>query len=90
MTGKNFAKISDPVLQSVADYWSKDSGQPMTGALKALTLLRALFKRCAHQPKQLFDAPSLLERRVGLVKFHAHRQAAHITLESYLFVSFPI
>jgi hypothetical protein len=85
MTGKNFAKVSDPVLLSMAHFWSKDSGQPVADALKALTLLRGVFKRCAHQPKQLFDASSLLERRVGLVKFHGHRQAAHITLDSFLF-----
>jgi hypothetical protein len=85
MTGKNFAKISDPVLQSVADYWSKKSETPVADALKALTLLRNLFKRCAHQSKQLFNAPSLLERRVGLVKYHADRLAAHITLKPHLF-----
>jgi len=51
----------------------------------SVQLLRDVFKRCAQQPKQLFDASSLLERRVGLVKFHGHRQAAHITLDSYLF-----
>lgn len=85
MTGKNFAKISDSDLQSVADFWSKKGSQPVADALKALTLLRDLFKRCAHQPKQLFKAHSLLERRVGLVKYHADRLAAHITLQPYLF-----
>jgi hypothetical protein len=85
MTGKNFAKVKDPVLQSLAEFYGRESGQPVMDALKAVTLLRDIFKRCAHQPKQVFDASSLLERRVGLVKFHGHRAAAHITLEPFLF-----
>jgi hypothetical protein len=85
MTGKNFAKVTDAGLRLVADYWSESSGQSITDALKALNLLRSLFKRCSHPSKKLFDASSLLERRVGLVKYHADRLAAHITLQTYLF-----
>jgi hypothetical protein len=85
MTGKTFARVTDEVLNLLADYWSDSSGQSVTDALKALNLLRSLFKRCSHPSKTLFGRPSLLERRVGLVKYHADRLAAHITLQTYLF-----
>lgn len=84
MTGKAFAKASDEVLASVAKLWVENSGQPIADATKALRLLRQLFKLCAQPKKSLLEASSLLERRVGLLKYHADREAAHITLEPFL------
>jgi hypothetical protein len=84
MTGKRFAIISDTELMSVADYWA-EGNRKVEDAAKALKLLRELFQRCARPEKILLNAPSLLERRVGLLKYHANRQAAHISLGSFLF-----
>lgn len=85
LTGKFFSRTSDAVLSSVAQCWATTSRRPITEATPALELLRELFKRCARPAKILFVAPSLLERRVGLLKYHADRLAAHITLAPYLF-----
>jgi hypothetical protein len=85
MTGKRFADISDVTLSSVAEFWAERAKAPIEDAAKALNLLRDLFRRCARPRKTLLDAPSLLERRVGLLKYHADRQAAHISLEPFLF-----
>ncbi|MGA7539768.1 MAG: hypothetical protein WBW93_13485 [Steroidobacteraceae bacterium] len=84
LTGKLFAKASDQTLEGIAEHWSNFSDQPIEDALKALTLLRDLFRRCAQPKKSLLDGESLLERRVGLLKYHADRQAAHLTLEPHL------
>ena len=85
MTGKKIARLSDDTLASVAKYWSERSEGSLEDASKALMLLRRLFARCAQPEKILIDQPSLLERRIGLLKYYAHRQAAHISLEDYLF-----
>jgi hypothetical protein len=85
MTAKRFADLSDTALGSVADYWADSAKVPVDEAAKALKLLRSLFQRCARPSKLLLDGPSLLEKRVGLLKFHADRQGAHTTLEPYLF-----
>lgn len=85
MTGKRFASATDATLDEVAEYWAQNSGRPMQDARIALELLRSLFKRCSRQPRDLLKASSLLERRVGLLKLHANRHAAHMTLEDYLF-----
>jgi hypothetical protein len=85
LNGRVVANASDSVLAQVADHWSQSSGHPQQDAVKALRLLRQLFQLCAQQRKVLLKANSLLERRIGLVKYHADRQAAHITLEPYLF-----
>jgi hypothetical protein len=79
------ADISDVTLLSVAECWAERTKAPIEDAAKALRLLRDLFRHCARPRKTLLDAPSLLERRVGLLKYHADRQAAHITLEPFLF-----
>lgn len=85
MTGKAFAQTSDDVLASVAKVWAEDGAQPIADATKALWLFRRLFRLCARPKKSLLEASSLLERRIGLLKYHADRQAAHITLEPFLF-----
>jgi hypothetical protein len=85
MTGKKIARLSDETLASVAEYWTERSNGSLGDASKALELLRRLFARCARPELVLIDKPSLLERRIGLIKYYAHRQAAHISLEDYLF-----
>jgi hypothetical protein len=85
MTGKRFANVTDATLASVAEFWATSSKRPLEDATKALSLLRDLFRRCAQPKKLLLNAPSLLERRIGLLKYHADRSAAHITLEAFLF-----
>lgn len=85
LSGKRVARLSDETLAAVAQYWSGRSGRSAEDATKALVLLRSLFGRCAQPEKILLDQPSLLERRIGLVKYYAHRHAAHISLEDYLF-----
>jgi hypothetical protein len=85
LSGKRIARLSDETLASVAQYWAERSKKSQDEAVKALVLLRRLFDRCARPAKLLLDQPSLLERRIGLLKYYAHRQAAHISLEDYLF-----
>lgn len=85
MTGKRFANSADATLDEVADYWAQNSGRSVQDARTALELLRSLFQRCSRQPRDLLKAPSLLERRIGLLKLHANREAAHMSLEDYLF-----
>ena len=83
--GKRIANLSDTTLNSVAQYWSERPERPIDEAIKALVFLRKLFIRCAQPERLLIDKPSLLERRIGLLKFYAHRHAAHISLEDHLF-----
>lgn len=85
LSGKRIARQSDETLASVAKYWSERSRRSEEDASKALVVLRRLFDRCARPERILLDQPSLLERRIGLLKYYAHRQAAHISLEDYLF-----
>lgn len=85
LTGANFAKISDETLERVAEYWSTTSSRSFQEALAALDLLRSIFRDCAKTDKDLFNAATPLGRRIGLLKQHADRSAAHLSLESYEF-----
>jgi hypothetical protein len=85
LTGKRFANVSDATLLAIAKYWADTSKRSVPEASRALKLLREVFRQCAQPRKSLLVAPSLLARRVGLLKYHADRQGAHITLETYLF-----
>lgn len=84
LTGKRFAHSSDRTLSAIAAYWSKVSKRPEEDAIKALTLLRDLFRLCAQPKRLLLEGKSLLERRVGLLKYHADRAPAHITLDPFV------
>jgi hypothetical protein len=84
MTGKRFANISDVAFASIVEHWSEFSNRPVEDASKALRLLRDLFKLCSQPRKTLLNCKSLLERRIGLLKYHADHEAAHITLEPFL------
>ena len=85
LTGKFFALASDETLALVAEYWANMNGRQTENASRALRLLRDLFRVCAQPRKHLLSEPSLLARRVGLLKHHADRHAAHISLEPFLF-----
>jgi hypothetical protein len=85
LTGSNFAKNTDKILESVAGYWSGNSGQSLQEAFAALSLLRVVFRDCAKTDSDLLKGATPFGRRVGLLKQHADRSAAHISLETYEF-----
>jgi len=85
LTGANFAKTTDKTLEMAAEYWSKQSSRSFQEALNALALLRSIFKDCAKTDAELFNATAPLGRRVGLLKQHANRSVAHLSLEDYEF-----
>lgn len=83
LTGAKFAKISDELLLEHAQYWSKRSDQPLEDATAALKFLRRFFQLCSQQPNKLLQAETSMQKRIGLLKQHADRAAAHLSLESY-------
>jgi hypothetical protein len=85
LSAKYLVKASGSDLTQVARYWADSCGRTEVEAMKALELLREVFARCALSRRALLDKPSLLERRVGLLKYYTDRQVAHITLEPFLF-----
>jgi hypothetical protein len=85
LTAKSFAQAAPEVIEQVAVRWSRNAKTDVEEPRKALSLLRQLFTHCAHQPRTLLKMSSLLARRVGLLTYHADHEAAHISLESYLF-----
>jgi len=85
LTGGNFAKNRDKTLESVAEYWSNNSNRPFQEALAALHLLRLIFRDCAKTDTALLNFAAPLARRIGLLKQHADRSAAHLSLENYEF-----
>ncbi|MBI3915806.1 MAG: hypothetical protein HY322_02215 [Betaproteobacteria bacterium] len=85
LTGANFAKNSDEMLERVAEYWSTRSSRRCEEALAALHLLRSIFRDCAKTDKALLSAAAPLGRRIGLLKQYADRSAAHLSMESYEF-----
>lgn len=83
LTGANFAKISDATLAEHANYWSKISSRSADEALTALRFLRRFFSECSKTDTDLLQADSQLQKRIGLLKQHADRAAAHLSLEDY-------
>lgn len=83
LTGANFSKVSDRVLQGHAEYWSKDRGGSVDECLEALIFLRGFFSEYAKTDTALLKADGWLHKRIGLMKQHADRAAAHLTLEDY-------
>lgn len=83
LTGANFAKVSDAHLQTHAEYWAKCSSKDVDEALTALRFLRRFFKECSKPDSQLLHGKTLLQKRIGLLKQHADRAAAHLSLEDY-------
>jgi hypothetical protein len=90
LSGRRIARLNDQTLASVARYWSAHWNKPEEEATQALRFLRNLFDRCARREDHLLKQSSLLERRIGLLKYYADRHAAHITPGHYLFGSFDL
>lgn len=83
LTGGNFAKVSDTVLLEHARHWAKHASRSEEDAFAALKFLRRFFGECSQTDTQLLQARSPLQKRVGLLKQHADRASAHLSLEDY-------
>jgi len=83
LTGGYFGKLDDNVLQEHAEYWSTRSGTSVDDCLRALTFLRKFFNEYSKTDSVLLKTDGSLHKRVGLLKQHANRAAAHLTLEDY-------
>ncbi|WP_448099946.1 hypothetical protein [Luteibacter jiangsuensis] len=83
LTGGFFGKVSDELLVEHAAFWAKRASAPPADALAALRFLRMLFRRLSKHRAELLRGPSELEQRIGLIKFHADRAAAHLSLDDY-------
>jgi hypothetical protein len=83
LTGAAFGKQSDSTLISHGEYWAKLSGRPYDDAIQALVLLRSFFAKCSKTDTNLFKDGSTLGQRIGLLKQHADRSAAHLSMENY-------
>lgn len=83
LTGANFAKLSDSVLEQHAAHWAKGALRPQEDAYRAVQFLRRFFAVCSQSDRQLLQTDSQLQKRIGLLKQHANRAAAHLTLEDY-------
>lgn len=83
LTGAKFAKTSDEVLAQHAEYWAEASGKPAGEAALALTLLKEFFGKTSRHSNVLLRSTGSLQMRLGLLKQHADRIAAHLSLEPY-------
>lgn len=83
MSGKRFARAGRETLVSVADYWCGKGDGDREQAMRSLVLLQTVFSRCSELPSALLSTPSLLQRRVGLLKAHADRSAAHLSMDYF-------
>ncbi len=83
LTGGNFGKLSDHILSEHAGYWSKCSGRDTDECLNALVFLRKFFSEYSKTASTLLRADGWLHKRIGLLKQHADRAAAHLSLEDY-------
>ena len=85
LTGANFSKNKDATLQNVAEYWANKSNNSLQDALQALKFLQSIFAESAKDESFLLDSTYLLCCRIGLLKQHANRFAAHLSLDDYEF-----
>lgn len=83
LTGARFIKVSASDLEKHAKYWSQNSSKSEADALSALRFLTKFFKACSQEPSDLLQEPTRLQKRIGLLKQHADRSAAHLSLEPY-------
>lgn len=83
LTGANFAKTSDQVLTEHAEYWAKCSKKPVEECLFALLFLRKFFAEYSKTDSALLQKDGWLHKRIGLIKQHADRSAAHLSLQDY-------
>jgi hypothetical protein len=83
LTGANFGKLADPILREHAEYWAKTSGESESDSFLALQFLRRFFAEYARPHSTLLKADGFLHKRIGLLKQHADRAAAHLSLQDY-------
>jgi len=83
LTGANFGKLPDHVLLQHAKYWAKYSEKSTDECLSALVFLRKFFSEYSKSDSVLLKKDGWLHKRIGLLKQHADRAAAHLSLEDY-------
>ena len=83
LTGANFSRTSDATLAEHADYWAKISSHSAEECLTALKFLRRFFSECSKTDTELLRSNGQLQKRIGLLKQHANRAAAHLSLDDY-------
>jgi hypothetical protein len=83
LTGANFGKTSDGVITEHARYWADRSGKPEDDCTNALLFLREFFGEYSKTDNVLLKHDGYLHKRIGLLKQHADRAAAHLSLENY-------
>lgn len=85
LTGSIFSKTSDETLLGVAQYWSEISQLPTEDAASTLVFLREIFSILSQSSQKLLRQDATLSRRIGLLKQHANRSAAHLSHEPFSF-----
>ena len=83
LTGANFGKTSDQVLLDHAKHWAKHSEREVDECESALVFLRSFFAEYSRSDSVLLKKDGFLHKRIGLMKQHADRAAAHLSLEDY-------
>jgi hypothetical protein len=83
LTGAKFAKMKDPDLRRHAEYWATRSSKDLDEVWTALIFLRNFFKEFSKNDTELLSGKTPLHMRIGLLKQHANRAAAHLTLDDY-------
>ncbi len=83
LTGGNFGRLPDKVIEEHAHYWSERGDNSFDDALRALVFLREFFREYALTDTELLKAKGRLHKRIGLLKQHADRAAAHLSLQDY-------
>lgn len=83
LTGANFGKLSDQILEEHAEYWSQQAKRSKNECIQALVFLREFFSGYSKTSNDLLKSKGYLHKRIGLLKQHADRSAAHLSLEDY-------
>lgn len=83
LTGANFGRTSDQVLVKHAEHWAARCSTDVDATLLALTFLRRFFAEYSKTDSLLLKSDGYLHKRIGLLKQHADRAAAHLSLEDY-------
>ena len=83
LTGANFGKTKDNIISEHARYWSDTSERSVEECEDALLFLREVFQEYAKTDQNLLIQKGDLAKRIGLLKQHADREAAHLSLENY-------
>lgn len=83
LTGGNFGKLPNSVLEDHAAYWVTLSGRHFDDCRNALIFLRLFFAEYSKTDTVLLQANGDLQKRIGLLKQHGDRAAAHLSLQDY-------